>query len=84
MEGMPELLRDTEVAKMLHVSAATVRRWRAQGKGPRARKFDESKKSCVRYLPSDIEEWLRTRPAMGSTPDWLDAAMRGQDGGEVQ
>jgi predicted DNA-binding transcriptional regulator AlpA len=40
---------------------ATLRYWRGEGKGPRYRKVGQ----LVRYAPSDVLDWLNSRPAGG-------------------
>lgn len=55
------LLDEHEIATMLGVSVATVRRWRLLRRGPRYRKIGAS----VRYQPEDLAAWLATRPTGG-------------------
>ena len=55
------LLDERDVARWIRVSVATLRYWRGEGKGPRYRKVGQ----LVRYAPSDVREWLNTRPAGG-------------------
>ena len=55
------LLDEREVARWIRVSVATLRYWRGEGKGPRYRKVGQ----LVRYAPSDVQDWLNTRPAGG-------------------
>jgi predicted DNA-binding transcriptional regulator AlpA len=40
---------------------ATLRYWRGEGKGPRYRKVGQ----LVRYAPSDVQDWLNSRPSGG-------------------
>ena len=56
------LLNEHEVAQMLGVSVATVRRWRLFKAGPKYVKLG----ALVRYRVSDIERWLASRPTGGS------------------
>lgn len=56
------LLNEREVAQMLSVSVATVRRWRLLRQGPRFLKVSAS----VRYRPEDVDGWLDSRPSGGS------------------
>jgi predicted DNA-binding transcriptional regulator AlpA len=49
------------VARWIRVSVATLRYWRGEGKGPRYRKVGQ----LVRYSPSDVQDWLNSRPAGG-------------------
>jgi hypothetical protein len=59
---MLNLLTEEQVAQQLHVSLASLRRWRLERRGPRFIKVS----SLVRYRPEDLEEWLRRLPAGGS------------------
>jgi predicted DNA-binding transcriptional regulator AlpA len=56
-----QLLNERELARLFHVSVGTLRYWRAEGRGPRFRKIGQ----LVRYAPSDVSEWLRSRPSGG-------------------
>lgn len=59
---MPDsLLTEKELSARLHVSIASVRRWRLLGRGPRFVKLG----SLVRYRPEDIQDWINTRPQGG-------------------
>jgi len=55
------LLDEKELAQRLCVSIGTLRYWRTEGKGPRYRKVGQ----LVRYAPSDVQDWLNSRPAGG-------------------
>ncbi len=55
------LLDERDVARWIRVSVATLRYWRGEGKGPRYRKVGQ----LVRYSPSDVQDWLNSRPAGG-------------------
>ena len=55
------LLTESDVAKMMSVSLAVVRRWRMEGRGPRCLKLGH----LVRYRSEDIEKWLASRPVRG-------------------
>jgi predicted DNA-binding transcriptional regulator AlpA len=55
------LLDERDVARWIRVSVATLRYWRGEGKGPRYRKVGQ----LIRYAPSDVQDWLNTRPAGG-------------------
>ena len=59
---MLNLMTEQQVAQQLHVSLASLRRWRLERRGPRFIKVS----SLVRYRPEDLEEWLRGLPAGGS------------------
>jgi predicted DNA-binding transcriptional regulator AlpA len=52
-----ELLDEKQVAKLLRVSLASVRRWRQHKVGPTYIKAG----ACVRYRREDVDAWLRTR-----------------------
>jgi excisionase family DNA binding protein len=56
------LLTEEEVAKQLHVSVASLRRWRLERRGPQFIKVG----SLVRYRPEEIEAWLAVLPTGGS------------------
>lgn len=56
------LLTEGDVAGRLHVSLASVRRWRLEQRGPQFIKMG----SLVRYRPEDIEAWLAALPTGGS------------------
>ena len=59
------LLNEHELAEILNVSVASVRRWRLVNRGPRFLKIGAS----VRYRSEDLSEWLETRPTGGNNPD---------------
>jgi predicted DNA-binding transcriptional regulator AlpA len=46
------------LADYLEVSVRTVERWRITGGGP---DFVPISRNVVRYLPSDVDAWLRSR-----------------------
>ena len=48
-------LTERQVAQQLGLSVATLRAWRHRGKGPRFLRLGRS----VRYLPSDVDEFVR-------------------------
>jgi hypothetical protein len=56
------LLNEYNVAELLKISVATVRRWRLFRAGPPYIKIGAS----VRYRPIDVESWLCDRPTGGS------------------
>ena len=56
------LLTEHEVAEQLHVSVASLRRWRLERSGPQFIKVG----SLVRYRPEDLETWLAARPTGGA------------------
>lgn len=51
---MLNLLTEIDVAEMLKVSLASVRRWRLEKRGPAFIKVG----ACVRYRPEDLESWV--------------------------
>ncbi|MBC6970911.1 MAG: helix-turn-helix domain-containing protein [Bryobacterales bacterium] len=61
---MNTLLTEEEVAKRLHVSLASIRRWRFERRGPQFIKVG----SLVRYRPEDLESWLASLPTGGAQP----------------
>ena len=64
------LLNESELAEMLGVSLATVRRWRLIRQGPKYIKLGAS----VRYNPEDVASWLESRPSGGCVHSQLHAA----------
>ena len=56
------LLDERQVAEILNISIATLRRWRLLQTGPRFLKLG----SAVRYKPSSVSEFVATRPSGGS------------------
>jgi hypothetical protein len=56
------LLTEEEVARQLHVSVASLRRWRLERRGPQFIKVG----SLVRYRPDEIEVWLAALPTGGA------------------
>lgn len=62
---MSSLMTEADVAERLHVSLASVRRWRLEQRGPQFIKVG----SLVRYRQEDLEVWLATLPTGGSHPD---------------
>lgn len=55
------LLNEHDVAKIIRMSLASLRRWRLLGQGPRYLKLG----SACRYKPDDVAAWLDSRPAGG-------------------
>jgi hypothetical protein len=60
---MSTLLTEEEVARQLHVSIASLRRWRLERRGPQFIKVG----SLVRYRPEQIESWLAALPTGGAS-----------------
>ena len=58
---MNALLTEQDVASRLHVSLASVRRWRLERRGPQFTKVG----ALVRYRPDDLETWLASLPTGG-------------------
>jgi hypothetical protein len=52
------LLNDSEAAKRLGVSPATLRSWRCRGIGPCFIKMGAGMKAPVRYTPYDIAQFI--------------------------
>jgi excisionase family DNA binding protein len=55
------LMTEHEVAQRLHVSVASIRRWRIEKRGPLFIKVG----SLVRYRQEDVEAWLASLPTGG-------------------
>lgn len=51
------LLKELEVAELLHISVITLRKWRWLGDGPPFLKLGHN----VRYRESEVERWLYGR-----------------------
>jgi predicted DNA-binding transcriptional regulator AlpA len=60
---LTHLLNEYQVAELMGVSVATVRRWRLLRQGPRYLKIGAV---AVRYRPEDLETWLTSRPTGGA------------------
>lgn len=54
---MEKLLTTKEAADMLGLKANTLERWRTFGTGPAYERVG----NAIRYRPSDIESWLKSR-----------------------
>ena len=52
---MDSLLKPQEVAERLGLSVHTLKRWRLEGKGPKAIKLTPR---TVRYAPEELESWI--------------------------
>ena len=63
------LLKEHEVARVLNVEVATLRRWRWAGQGPRFIKVG----AAVRYDPADLNAFIKAG-VRTSTSDFGDAA----------
>jgi len=62
---MLDLLTEHDVAKQLHVSVASLRRWRLLHRGPQFHKVGV----LVRYRPEEVEAWIAGQPTGGVSPD---------------
>ena len=51
---LPEMMNERQVAELLNMSVASVRRWRLFRRGPKFVKIG----SAVRYRREDLETWL--------------------------
>ncbi len=58
------LLTDREVAGIMQVSVAWVRRQRLLNAGPPYRRLG----GCIRYDPAELRSWLSSRPTGGERP----------------
>ena len=58
---LQNLLTENDVARIIGLSVASVRRWRLLHQGPRYLKLG----AAVRYKPEDISAWLESRPTGG-------------------
>jgi excisionase family DNA binding protein len=58
---VPEMMNDQQVAEYLNMSAASLRKWRRLGGGPKFLKIGRS----VRYRREDVETWLSSCPGLG-------------------
>jgi predicted DNA-binding transcriptional regulator AlpA len=69
MEAVPnqsiQLINEHDVAKLLDVSVATVRRWRLLRQGP---KFIRVGAASVRYRPENVAAYIEQCPAFGGEP----------------
>lgn len=54
-------MNEGQVAQMLGISVASLRRWRLLRKGPKYVKIG----SAVRYPADDVNAWIATRPTGG-------------------
>lgn len=65
------LLTEDDVAKQLHVSVASLRRWRMLHRGPQFIKVG----ALVRYRPEDLDLWLAALPTGGVRPEHKEARL---------
>lgn len=52
--ALPQMLDETQVARVLAVSVAALRRWRREGRGPQFTRLER----CVRYDVRAVERFL--------------------------
>jgi predicted DNA-binding transcriptional regulator AlpA len=64
-DAIERLINEHQVADLIGVSVATVRRWRLHGRGPRYLKIGV----LVRYCPRAVRAWLMARPTGGDSDD---------------
>jgi hypothetical protein len=57
-----EFLTETQLSERLHISLATLRRWRLENRGPRFRKLG----ALVRYGVYDLTQWMQAQPCGGA------------------
>ena len=55
---------ESELGQQLRISPAALRKWRAEGRGPRFVRLGK----CVRYLVGDVESWLKDRVVNADDP----------------
>lgn len=58
---MPELLTIDEVSAYLKVPVETLRKWRAEGRGPNAVKLGRH----LRYRKDEVDRWVAEQEANG-------------------
>jgi hypothetical protein len=73
---MQIFLTEKDVAKQIKVSLASLRRWRLLQRGPRFIKVG----ALVRYRAEDLEQWLETLPAGGTTPQRQEIYLKAASG----
>ncbi len=61
-----QYLKETEVARLLGVSLATMRRWRMHRVGPPATKLQEGQGGAVRYSVAQLQAWLASQQQIAS------------------
>ena len=69
---MQIFLTEKDVAEQIKVSLASLRRWRLLQRGPRFIKVG----ALVRYRAEDLEQWLETLPAGGTSPQPQDIHLK--------
>jgi predicted DNA-binding transcriptional regulator AlpA len=78
---LPELLDTKQAAQKLGCSASLLKRWRADGTGP---KFIQLGPHLVRYTSEDIQEYLAGLPRLSSNAEayFASRALRGLAGSQ--
>ena len=66
MTEIIELLDNEQTAALLGIKPNTLEIWRSKGKGPAFLKLGESPQAPVRYLRSELAQWL-THQSFAST-----------------
>jgi len=61
MSNPDNLLDNEQTAALLGIKPNTLEIWRGKSKGPTFLKLGDTPQSPVRYLRSDVIEWLRQR-----------------------
>ena len=56
-----KLMTPYQVAMKLGVSTRRLANWRKMGKGPNYIKLGDTPQSQVRYLPEDVEQYIKDR-----------------------
>lgn len=64
MKNTLSIIRPHELSLLLSVSKPTIWRMEKRGELPPRKRISQG---CVGWLESDIEEWLRNRPAASET-----------------
>ncbi len=57
-----QFLTEIELSDRIHVSLATLRRWRLENRGPKFRKLG----SLIRYGEYDLALWIEAQPSGGT------------------
>lgn len=60
-----QLLTEKEAAEVIGFKPATLRCWRSDGKGPRAKKIGHR----VRYTRGALKEWVQSLPEVELLPE---------------
>jgi len=61
--AMKSLLNEHDVARLIALSVASLRRWRILGQGPKFLKIG----AAVRYREEDVLDWLDSQPTGGKS-----------------